>query len=135
MPSQVNRNDASSMHTEEPDSELGTTYELHTMPQLSRQALPPSYSASIASKNTLELDPSRSDPQAPDQIQKPLHGLNSIRVPPSTAPSVKKQEQYDRLGNLYFAAATYAFFTAGWNDGSTGPLLPVFQSTYNVSNF
>lgn len=34
---------------------------------------------------------------------------------------------------IQFASCCYSMFLAGWNDGSTGPLLPRIQKVYNVS--
>ena len=34
---------------------------------------------------------------------------------------------------LQFAACSWTLFMAGWNDGSTGPLLPRIQEVYHVS--
>lgn len=35
-------------------------------------------------------------------------------------------------GYIQFAALCYTLFLCGWNDGSTGPLLPRIQTNYNV---
>jgi hypothetical protein len=34
--------------------------------------------------------------------------------------------------NIQFAALCWCFFLVGWNDGSTGPLLPRIQDFYHV---
>ena len=36
-------------------------------------------------------------------------------------------------GRIQFAAMCYSFFLEGWNDGTTGPLLPTIQRHYGVS--
>ncbi|TFY55750.1 hypothetical protein EVG20_g9203 [Dentipellis fragilis] len=36
------------------------------------------------------------------------------------------------LANIQFFSLCYTLFLAGWNDGTTGPLLPRIQSVYNV---
>ena len=38
------------------------------------------------------------------------------------------------IAYIQFAALCWTLFLAGWNDGSTGPLLPRFRSVYNVRN-
>ena len=38
-----------------------------------------------------------------------------------------------RWARAHFAVMCYNFFLAGWNDGSTGPLLPTIQRAHNVS--
>jgi hypothetical protein len=42
-------------------------------------------------------------------------------------------KEYRRIGLVQFAALCGSIFLEGWNDGSTGPLLPRFQSFYHVS--
>ncbi len=37
-----------------------------------------------------------------------------------------------RWGRAYYAVLCYNFFLAGWNDGSTGPLLPTIQRSHHV---
>ena len=37
--------------------------------------------------------------------------------------------------HVQFAALCWALFVAGWNDGTTGPLLPRIQSNYHVCLF
>lgn len=52
----------------------------------------------------------------------------------SNAPMVSSAERnvQRRRARLCFAAMCWCFFLAGWNDGSTGPLLPTIQRHYNV---
>ena len=38
------------------------------------------------------------------------------------------------IAYVQFAALCWTLFLAGWNDGSTGPLLPRFRSVYDVRN-
>ncbi|KIJ53030.1 hypothetical protein M422DRAFT_25917 [Sphaerobolus stellatus SS14] len=38
-----------------------------------------------------------------------------------------------RRGHIQFAALCFCLFLAGWNDGTTGPLLPRIQSNYHVN--
>ena len=44
--------------------------------------------------------------------------------------SSKKREEY-----IQFASLCFCLFLAGWNDGTTGPLLPRIQSNYHVRIF
>jgi len=37
-----------------------------------------------------------------------------------------------RRANIQFAAMCFTLFLAGWNDGTTGPLLPRIQEVYHV---
>ena len=45
---------------------------------------------------------------------------------PASTPSSR------RKARIQFATVCWALFLAGWNDGSTGPLLPRMQSVYHV---
>jgi len=38
-----------------------------------------------------------------------------------------------RKANIHFAAMCWSLFLAGWNDGTTGPLLPRIQDVYHVN--
>lgn len=38
-----------------------------------------------------------------------------------------------RKAHIQFATLCFTLFLAGWNDGTTGPLLPTMQSYYHVS--
>lgn len=40
-----------------------------------------------------------------------------------------------RKAHAQFAALCFTLFLAGWNDGTTGPLLPTIQSYYHVRVF
>jgi hypothetical protein len=40
--------------------------------------------------------------------------------------------KYKLRQNLQFAALCWSLFLAGWNDGTTGPLLPRIQREYHV---
>ena len=53
----------------------------------------------------------------------------------SSAPVISAEQKalYRRRSRLHFAALCWSFFLEGWNDGSTGPLLPTIQKHYNVS--
>ncbi|KAI0066103.1 MFS general substrate transporter [Artomyces pyxidatus] len=50
-------------------------------------------------------------------------------------PSVEieqRREKNPRWANIQFASLCLAVFLGGWNDGSTGPLLPRIQTVYHV---
>lgn len=42
---------------------------------------------------------------------------------------------HEWLAHLQYATLCWTVFLVGWNDGTTGPLLPRIQSNYNVYNF
>ena len=49
---------------------------------------------------------------------------------PEDAPKISKWTEY-----IQFATLTFALFLEGWNDGTTGPLLPRIQSNYHVRRY
>ncbi|OBZ67903.1 Bypass of stop codon protein 6 [Grifola frondosa] len=52
----------------------------------------------------------------------------------STAPVISPAQKaiYRWKSRMHFAALCYSFFLEGWNDGSTGPLLPTIQRFYGI---
>ena len=50
---------------------------------------------------------------------------------PSTA-SVSNTNAHRVRANIQFISLCYSLFLAGWNDGTTGPLLPRIQEVYHV---
>ena len=72
-------------------------------------------------------------------------GAQTPAIEPSRAPSLNYTDSapltretrtptQKRLGWLHFIVLCWAFFVEGWNDGTTGPLLPRFQAYYGVSD-
>lgn len=53
--------------------------------------------------------------------------------PPSILKSGRLQVNQKLLGHVQFATLCGSLFLAGWNDGSSGPLLPRIQKVYNVN--
>ena len=53
----------------------------------------------------------------------------------STAPAISAAQKavYRRKNIIHFVTLCFAMFLNGWNDGTTGPLLPRIQLYYNVS--
>ncbi|KAK0495180.1 MFS general substrate transporter [Armillaria luteobubalina] len=45
----------------------------------------------------------------------------------------ERSKSYRRQANLQFAAICWCFFLEGWNDGTTGPLMPVIQESYHIN--
>ena len=54
----------------------------------------------------------------------------------SSAPFISgaERKRQRRKALLCFCSLCFCFFLAGWNDGSTGPLLPTIQRYYDVSS-
>ncbi|KAK0184619.1 MFS general substrate transporter [Armillaria mellea] len=44
-----------------------------------------------------------------------------------------RSKSYRRQANLQFAAVCWSFFLGGWNDGTTGPLIPTIQKSYHIN--
>ncbi|KAI0819203.1 MFS general substrate transporter [Trametes gibbosa] len=55
----------------------------------------------------------------------------SVDTAPPTAASASTAA-FRRLARFQFATLCWTLFLAGWNDGTTGPLLPRMQSVYHV---
>jgi fucose permease len=50
----------------------------------------------------------------------------------TAAPSVVKTNTHRVRARIQFTTLCYSLFLAGWNDGTTGPLLPRIQEVYHV---
>ncbi|OCH86755.1 MFS general substrate transporter [Obba rivulosa] len=78
------------------------------------------------------------DPPGPSSPpQTPLEcptGIELVGLPPPVTPLMSQEElRTNKLkANLRFATLCWSLFLLGWNDGSTGPLLPRIQSVYHV---
>jgi hypothetical protein len=59
----------------------------------------------------------------------------SSQNPTTQSPVPSQTTSQRQWGMLQFAMLCYNFFLAGWNDGSTGPLLPTIQRAHNVSSW
>lgn len=57
-------------------------------------------------------------------------GLPSDDVPPTAVSASTPATR--RKARIQFATLCGTLFLAGWNDGTTGPLLPRIQSVYHV---
>lgn len=73
---------------------------------------------------------------APTSYAPSLHyagseGQSSAAPNPPISPA--QRAKYRLNSRIQFAALCYSFFLEGWNDGSTGPLLPRIQRNYGVS--
>ncbi|VDB91298.1 unnamed protein product [Peniophora sp. CBMAI 1063] len=53
--------------------------------------------------------------------------------PPSVHVAVARTPAHRRIARLQFATFCFSFFLEGWNDGSTGPLLPTIQAFYGLN--
>ncbi|KAI0783169.1 MFS general substrate transporter [Abortiporus biennis] len=50
----------------------------------------------------------------------------------SNTPSLSERASQQRRSLIHFATLCFCLFVEGWNDGSTGPLLPTIQRHYGV---
>lgn len=90
---------------------------------------PPDYDSSGLRK----LHPSREDielAELPDARKPVTEGEIGEKAPADDAQEVKPQAKLTAW--LQFSALCFTLFLAGWNDGTTGPLLPRIQSNYHV---
>ena len=68
--------------------------------------------------------------EAHDDIELSPVTPSDQRIP--DAPSQEQIAAFRRHGRIHFAALCYSSFLNGWNDGSTGPLLPRIEQNYHV---
>ena len=59
-------------------------------------------------------------------------GASSTIVPAPSDPPPPPSAKARRKATIQFLALCWSLFTLGWNDGTTGPLLPRIQSVYHV---
>ncbi|CAL1699272.1 unnamed protein product [Somion occarium] len=67
----------------------------------------------------------------------PSTTASSVRIGEDTSSTAPVLSPAERARNkfrsrLHFAALAFSMFLEGWNDGSTGPLLPTIQRSYNI---
>lgn len=126
-------------------TENGGTYELHPLPGcFTERARRPSVVRNDSTADTITLGA-----LAPEQSLTVLEDVhlksrsvtetNTKVVVPAThhrAPAVESEgslsKSYRREANLQLAAVCWSFFLGGWNDGTTGPLVPVIQESYHI---
>jgi hypothetical protein len=51
---------------------------------------------------------------------------------PVSSKTLERTPEQIRTGRLQFFALCWCLFICGWNDGTTGPLLPRIREVYNV---
>lgn len=64
-------------------------------------------------------------------VHKGASQLNSSTGTPNSG-TVAQTEAQRLRARIQFATLCWTLYLAGWNDGSTGPLLPRIQKVYNV---
>ena len=108
-----------------------TSLEPHTsIPLRARSPHPPS-SSSFTNNNKSQIE-------LAELGRQPSHGSKSIADVVTATPStlttseqVAKAKQWK--AHWQFVTLCWSLFLAGWNDGTTGPLLPRIQEVYHVS--
>ncbi|KAG6845108.1 hypothetical protein H0H87_000807 [Tephrocybe sp. NHM501043] len=68
---------------------------------------------------------------APSQTSS-TDGLRSRTAQPTPTPPTPEQKRRQKIALLHLITICCALFGEGWNDGSSGPLLPAFQRQYNL---
>ena len=88
--------------------------------------------SSISSKRVVDVESATVGPgdSGAPSIAHDTDGASSSA--PFVPPAERKRQR--RKAMLCFAALCWSFFGQGWNDGSTGPLLPNIQRHYDVSS-
>lgn len=121
----------------------GGTYELHPLPSYfsERSRRPSALKRADSDPNTLTSVSTKYYDGAltPAEITTPT--VEDNRTISSTAPIVHSvpgeldmaiSARQRMTGRIQFATTCWCFFLQGWNDGSTGPLLPVIQREHGV---
>ncbi|KAI0792322.1 MFS general substrate transporter [Abortiporus biennis] len=113
--------------------------------------------AATMNSETIELSPVAETPSPPlggirmADSYFPKDVEIAASLPVSAAPSIRYEEDTNSLANvnedsesptekatrirksrIHFFALCFAFFLEGWNDGTTGPLLPTIQRYYGI---
>ncbi|ESK90172.1 hypothetical protein Moror_7761 [Moniliophthora roreri MCA 2997] len=88
--------------------------ELQALPQTEKAATPP-------------------EAELPTLTQRGKTTSQSHKEPPEP-PAVNQTKAQRRIAHIQYATLLWTLFLAGWNDGTTGPLLPRIQSVYRVSD-
>ncbi|KAK0234023.1 MFS transporter [Armillaria fumosa] len=127
-------------------TENGGTYELHPLPEcFTERARRPSVVRNDSTADTItfnDLVPEQSLTVLEDVHLKShivTETSTEVVIPPihHRAQTVESEgsrsQSYRRQANLQFAAVCWSFFLGGWNDGTTGPLIPVIQESYHIN--
>ncbi|KAJ7578121.1 MFS general substrate transporter [Mycena floridula] len=122
------------------DMSDGGLYEMHPQPAIARVRRPSALrydsdprtivasNKSIAESKVPEEEPEALAPSCPPSVSYQV----SVSYPPSIIGSTERSKQQRNAAILHMVAVCWCFFLQGWNDGSTGPLLPVIQRVYRV---
>ncbi|KAI0261662.1 major facilitator superfamily domain-containing protein [Gloeopeniophorella convolvens] len=72
--------------------------------------------------------------RAPDVQEAATSGSVELHdtVSADRIPAVLRTLRHRRLANIHFSALCWTLFMIGWNDGTTGPLLPALQQHYGI---
>ena len=65
-------------------------------------------------------------------MHKSSDGISKLEECVTPSVSQNDPRMLRRKTNIHFAAMCWSLFMAGWNDGTTGPLLPRIQDVYHV---
>lgn len=122
------------------DVGIAGTYELHPLPSYfsERARRPSALNRTDSDPNTLTSVSSKyydgaltpAEVATPTAEDAPI--IYSTNGESDTEITSSQRRKYRMVGRIQFAATCWCFFLQGWNDGSTGPLLPVIQRDYGV---
>ncbi|KAH9886093.1 major facilitator superfamily domain-containing protein [Cubamyces lactineus] len=88
--------------------------------------------ATIAPIKTASGDPGIA-PSFPNSLVPSIYAAEAVETS-STTPAISAAQKavYERRSWMHFLALCWCVFCNGWNDGTTGPLLPRIQEHYHV---
>ena len=87
--------------------------------------------SSLSSRRVTDVDSVAVDP-GDAGVPSAVHDTDGASSSAPFVPPAERKRQR-RKAMLCFTALCWSFFGQGWNDGSTGPLLPTIQRHYGVS--
>ena len=69
-----------------------------------------------------------------EQTEKPTDSSGGVTIPhiPDVDLDNRPSPAQRKRANIQFVTLCWTLFLAGWNDGTTGPLLPRIQEVYGV---
>lgn len=104
------------------------------MPTMSAERLP------MDKPKSVRFDPTRPQPTSSavqvnedsNDLELTDRGGKTSETSAQTVPVPPKSNVYRTRARIQFASVCFSLFLLGWNDGSTGPLLPRIQQVYHV---
>ena len=80
--------------------------------------------------------PREGQPDAPSRdpdVNQRVPSQETLALPTQELGTTTRSSEMLRQANIMYASMLYTMLLSGWNDGTTGPLLPRIQEYYGVS--